>query len=114
MIRLNWRTRRIQHARSEVCNRMFDDASIEAIWSSFKLGSFYGMTVPALRQSLTSLMQKARRIFRSMHHLEFPNIESVHLRQVCTAAFFHPRKQVLEIVFRHAFAQKKSSKHGSG
>src|SRR5215471_9322555 len=93
---------------------MFDDASVEAIWSPFKLGRFRRMTVPSLWQSLTSLMQKARRVFCSMHHLEFPNVESIHVRQVSAAAFFHAGQQISEIVFSHAFAQKKPSKHCSG
>jgi len=83
-------TRGREHARSEVSDRMFDHAGVEIVDRTFAVaGSIYEASflrrfvrvpVQPMRLTLTGLMQEAGGVFGCVTHLEFADVERIHLR----------------------------------
>src|SRR5271170_998974 len=56
-------------------------------------------------------MEKARRIFGSVHHLKFTNVEGIDLGQISATAFFNTGQHGFELLSSNAFAREQTAQH---
>ena len=93
---------------------MLHHASVKAIRAGVAMiGEIIiaSVAIRPLRQALAGLMQKARRIFGGVHHLEFANIERILLRQISAPALLQAGRYGQPIRFADALAQQQAPQH---
>ena len=56
-------------------------------------------------------MQKASRIFGSMHHLKFADVERIDFGKIGAAAFFHARQHGFQLLLADALAREQAAQH---
>src|SRR6202043_3858799 len=104
------RPRGTEYSRTEISYRVLDHADIEIVgWILALAAGFCGrslvrVVIKPLRQALTGLMQESGGIFSRVSHLEFANIEGVHLRKVDAAPLLDAGKHRLALGVMYAFA----------
>src|ERR1700722_10048839 len=90
---------------------MLDYANVKAIEGLGLNRTTVGkMTIHALRQPLTGLMEKSRGVLGGACHLKFTYVEGVDLRQIGTAAFFDELKDRFAFFLRGILAREQTVK----